>query len=62
MYALLTQNGYKDYKAFSNDGWVRNGRADDYDSLESIHNIIHGITGGDGTYWYSWKYFKQATA
>lgn len=50
MYALLTQNGYKDYKAFSNDGWVRNGRADDYDSLESIHNIIHGITGGDGTY------------
>ncbi|KAH0609895.1 uncharacterized protein H6S33_012441 [Morchella sextelata] len=48
MYALLTQNGYKDYKAFSNDGWVRNGRADDYDSLESIHNIIHGITGGDG--------------
>jgi tyrosinase len=46
-YNLLTQA--TDYAAFSNDGFQ--GAEQDpanYDSLESIHNQIHGLTGNNG--------------
>ncbi|KAG0641703.1 tyrosinase precursor [Tuber brumale] len=48
VYALLSRNNYRNFAYFSNDGWNNNGHPDDYDSLESIHNTIHGTIGGGG--------------
>ena len=48
IYALLSRNKYQNYQHFSNDGWVNNNNPDDYDSLEAVHNLIHGIIGGSG--------------
>ena len=48
IYALLSRNNYQNFAYFSNDGWNNNGSADDYDSLESVHNTIHGTIGGGG--------------
>lgn len=39
---------YKQFDAFSNNEWLRNGRAGTYGSLEDIHNEIHDKTGGNG--------------
>jgi tyrosinase len=47
VYNLLTQSNT--YAAFSNDGFL--GPETDpryYDSLESIHGAIHGLTGNSG--------------
>jgi len=44
----VEQNRYPTYSAFSNDRWVVNGRSSDYDSIESIHNSLHGMIGGSG--------------
>ncbi|RPB05865.1 Di-copper centre-containing protein [Choiromyces venosus 120613-1] len=48
VYALLSRNNYQNFAFFSNDGWNNNGNPDDYDSLESVHNTIHGTIGGGG--------------
>ncbi|PWW80406.1 Di-copper centre-containing protein [Tuber magnatum] len=48
VYALLSRNNYRNFAFFSNDGWNNNGHPDDYDSLESVHNTIHGTIGGGG--------------
>jgi len=39
---------YTQFDAFSNNEWLRNGRAGTYGSLEDIHNEIHDKTGGGG--------------
>ena len=39
---------YKQFDAFSNNEWLRNGQAGTYGSLEDIHNEIHDKTGGNG--------------
>lgn len=45
-YNLLTQA--RDYAAFSNDGFEGNMATTAYDSLESVHGQIHGMTGRNG--------------
>lgn len=39
---------YKQFDAFSNNEWLRNGQPGTYGSLEDIHNEIHDKTGGGG--------------
>ncbi|KAI5776389.1 hypothetical protein EDC01DRAFT_479471 [Geopyxis carbonaria] len=35
------------FGSFSSNKWVPNGRSSDYDSLESVHDWLHGFIGGD---------------
>ncbi|SZF02864.1 unnamed protein product [Blumeria hordei] len=46
VYALLTN--YHDYVGFSNNGYREDAPPNEQDSLESIHNLIHNLIGGDG--------------
>ncbi|KAL5320201.1 hypothetical protein ACEPPN_011002 [Leptodophora sp. 'Broadleaf-Isolate-01'] len=46
LYILLTM--YKDYTTFSNEAWISSDNPAGYDSLESIHDQIHGLTGSGG--------------
>ncbi|KAI1004240.1 hypothetical protein K3495_g3971 [Podosphaera aphanis] len=46
IYAILTN--YHDYLAFSNEGFRSLARPDEQDSLEAIHDQIHGLIGGGG--------------
>jgi len=39
---------YKNYSAFSNEGWIPDLENRHYDSLESIHDTMHGILGQEG--------------
>jgi tyrosinase len=39
---------YHDYTDFSNEAWIPTVNPEGYDSIESIHDQIHGITGGGG--------------
>lgn len=39
---------YNDYTTFSNEAWIPNDDPAGYDSLESIHDQIHGLTGSGG--------------
>lgn len=44
IYNLLTF--YDNFTQFSNEAWI--GDEENVDSLEALHDIIHGITGNDG--------------
>ncbi|CZT13854.1 related to tyrosinase precursor (monophenol monooxygenase) [Rhynchosporium graminicola] len=46
LYLLLTM--YDDYTTFSNEAWVPSDKPAAYDSLESLHDQIHGLTGSGG--------------
>lgn len=46
LYILLTM--YHDYTTFSNEAWITTDNPENYDSLESIHDQIHGLTGSGG--------------
>ncbi|KAL2060390.1 hypothetical protein VTL71DRAFT_9785 [Oculimacula yallundae] len=46
LYILLTM--YDDYTTFSNEAWIPTDNPAGYDSLESIHDQIHGLTGSGG--------------
>lgn len=39
---------YNDYTTFSNEAWIADDNPAGYDSLESIHDQIHGLTGSGG--------------
>src|SRR4051812_19808504 len=46
LYNLFTQ--YRDYSQFNSESWVQNQTtAGVYDSLESLHDHIHGTVGGE---------------
>jgi tyrosinase len=44
LYNIFT--GMSNFSEFGNEAWIPNGGAGTYDSLESIHDQIHGIVGG----------------
>ncbi|KAI6717340.1 hypothetical protein JHW43_000243, partial [Diplocarpon mali] len=46
LYILLTM--YHDYTTFSNEAWISSNNPEGYDSIESIHDQIHGLTGSGG--------------
>ncbi|KAG9232333.1 hypothetical protein BJ875DRAFT_82768 [Amylocarpus encephaloides] len=46
LYNLLTNS--HDYSSFSNEGLVQGGGNVGFESIESIHNSIHGLTGSGG--------------
>ncbi|PVH75831.1 Di-copper centre-containing protein [Cadophora sp. DSE1049] len=46
LYILLTM--YSDYTTFSNEAWITDDNPAGFDSLESIHDQIHGLTGSGG--------------
>jgi tyrosinase len=46
LYNLFTN--YHDYTTFSNEAWILQVNASGYDSIESIHDQIHGLTGNGG--------------
>lgn len=39
---------FKNYTTFSNEAWIPSGSSADYDSIESLHDLIHGLTGSGG--------------
>lgn len=46
-YLLLTQ--YPNYMNFSNEAWIiqANNPSANYDSVESVHDVVHGTIGGE---------------
>ena len=46
LYNVLTS--YPDYAKFSNEAWIPNPNPNNYDSIESIHDTIHGLVGSGG--------------
>ncbi|KAI9048358.1 hypothetical protein LZ554_008150 [Drepanopeziza brunnea f. sp. 'monogermtubi'] len=46
LYNLLTM--YHDYTTFSNEAWISSINPEHYDSLESIHDQVHGLIGSGG--------------
>ncbi|PQE18684.1 hypothetical protein CJF30_00009685 [Rutstroemia sp. NJR-2017a BBW] len=46
LYNLFTN--YHDYSTFSNEAWIKSDSPGDYDSIESLHDQIHGLTGSGG--------------
>ncbi|KAF8860872.1 Di-copper centre-containing protein [Acephala macrosclerotiorum] len=46
LYTLFTN--YHDYITFSNEAWIKDNDPSSYDSIESIHDQIHGLTGSGG--------------
>jgi len=44
LYTLLTS--ISNFTQFGNEAWYQNSGAGAYDSLESIHDQIHGVVGG----------------
>jgi tyrosinase len=46
LYNLFTN--YHDYSTFSNEAWIPQASIGDFDSLESIHDQVHGFSGGGG--------------
>jgi tyrosinase len=46
LYNLFTN--YHDYSTFSNEAWITSDSPGDYDSIESLHDQIHGLTGSGG--------------
>lgn len=46
LYNLFTN--YPDYTTFSNEAWIPANNTEGYDSIESIHDQIHGLTGSGG--------------
>lgn len=39
---------YDDYVTFSNEAWIPANSNSSLDSIESIHDVIHGLTGSLG--------------
>lgn len=46
LYNLFTN--YRDYSTFSNEAWITDSSPGDFDSIESLHDQIHGLTGSGG--------------
>ena len=46
LYNLFTQD--HSYATFSNEAWIPNPNPQGYDSLESIHDQVHGLIGQGG--------------
>lgn len=46
LYNLLTN--YPNYAKFSNEAWIPNPNPNNYDSIESVHDTIHGLVGSGG--------------
>jgi tyrosinase len=46
LYNLLTN--YHDYAQFSNEAWLPRPNPNAFDSVESIHDAIHGLVGNGG--------------
>lgn len=46
LYNLFTN--YHDYATFSNEAWIPNANPSGWDSIESLHDQIHGLTGSGG--------------
>ena len=46
LYNLFT--AYPEYTNFSNKAWIPNGDGGNYDSIESVHDQIHGLVGSGG--------------
>ncbi|APA08416.1 hypothetical protein SS1G_13364 [Sclerotinia sclerotiorum 1980 UF-70] len=46
LYNLFTN--YHDYSTFSNEAWITASSPGDFDSIESLHDQIHGLTGSGG--------------
>lgn len=46
LYNLFTN--YPNYTTFSNEAWIPDNNTEGYDSIESIHDQIHGLTGSGG--------------
>ncbi|KAB5551230.1 hypothetical protein GE09DRAFT_1223030 [Coniochaeta sp. 2T2.1] len=44
VYNLLSN--YPNYTEFSNEGWIPDQSNKSYDSIESVHDVIHNIAGG----------------
>jgi tyrosinase len=44
LYTLLTS--YTNFTQFGNSAWIPSSGAGSYDSLESVHDQIHGTVGG----------------
>ncbi len=41
-------SNYKNYSAFSNEGWIPAAGDGEYDSVESLHDTIHTLLGLQG--------------
>lgn len=41
-------SNYGNYSTFSNEGWIPEGQENHYDSIESLHDTIHTLTGLGG--------------
>lgn len=46
LYNLFTN--YHDYATFSNEAWIPSNNPNGYDSIESIHDQVHGLSGSGG--------------
>jgi tyrosinase len=46
LYNLFTN--YHDYTTFSTEAWIPQNNPNGYDSIESVHDQIHGLTGNGG--------------
>jgi tyrosinase len=46
LYNLLVN--YHNYTTFSNEAWIPQNNINNFDSIESIHDAIHGLTGSGG--------------
>ncbi|KAH8647567.1 common central domain of tyrosinase-domain-containing protein [Tricladium varicosporioides] len=46
LYNLFTN--YHDYATFSNEAWIPGANPSGWDSIESLHDQIHGLTGSGG--------------
>jgi tyrosinase len=44
LFTLFTN--YNDYATFSNEAWIPQNNPEGYDSIESVHDLVHGVTGG----------------
>jgi tyrosinase len=45
-YRLFTQASFSNYAAFATKKYQRAGKLTDFASLESVHDNVHGDTGG----------------
>jgi tyrosinase len=41
-------SNYHDYTTFSNEAWIPGNNPNGYDSIESVHDNVHGLTGSGG--------------
>ncbi len=41
-------SSYRNFSTFSNEAWIPSGQENEYDSLESLHDTIHTLSGTAG--------------